>query len=495
MSLKELVDVQAEMKVIQARLAEIAELDEPDGDEVARSKALEERNTETDDLISRWDVLKEKEGPLIERSRRLDDVRQYALDAARTESGDGSRYLGGSGPAFNKKVDPYEERELEVIRSGHFEKGKVIERARRAVDQAPRHLDDKGRAHVEKLLTTFGDEEDGRQAPLIARHLLLTGSPEYHNQFREYMRTGFPGELLRANMSLTDSAGGYLVPFTLDPTIILTNAGIIDPLRQISTVKQTATDTASYVTSAGVTAGWTAEAAEATDGNVSVGLVTITPKRADAWVAGTYEVLADSGFASQLGRLVADAKARVEGAAFATGNTGATQPRGIVAAVAAVTTSLVSAAATNALAIGDVYNTQDEMSARYQGSMSWLANKRIYSKIRQFDTSGGGGFWTNLGAGIPNQLLGANAYQASTMESAITTGGLVLLAGDFAEYYIVDRIGMTMQYNPMVMGRTNSRPTGEAGWFAFWRVGADVADVGAFRLLQLNSTRADVPLA
>lgn len=196
-----------------------------------------------------------------------------------------------------------------------------------------------------------------------------------------------------------------------------------------------------------------------------------------------------------MSRLLADAKARLEGAAFATGNTGATRPRGIVAAVAAVTAQLVAAAATNALAVGDVYNTGDAISARYQDRMAWLANKKIYSKIRQFDTSGSSAFWANLGMGRPSELLGAPAYEASSMESAITTAGLVLLAGDFSQYYIVDRIGMTLQYNPMVMGRTNSRPTGEAGWFAMWRVGADVADVGAFALLQLNLVTADVPLA
>lgn len=492
-----LLEIDKELELIRARLDEIKTMDEPEGDEVTRSKQLELRDTETDDLLNRHDALIKEREPLIARAQRLSDVAAAARDQARVEAGDGSRYLSRSGPGFVRGVDPYEERELEVIRSGHFDGSKVIERARRAVDIAPKHLNDKGREHVHNLLSTLDDEDTGsnRQASLIARHMLLTGSPEYHRQFNEYARTGFPGELLRANMSLTDSAGGYLVPFTLDPTIILTNAGIVDPMRQIATIKQTATDTASYVTSAGVTAGWTAEANEATDGNVTTGILTITPKRADAWVAGSYEILADSGFSSQLGRLVADAKARLEGAAFATGNTGATIPRGIVAAVAAVTTSLVSSAATNALAIGDVYNTGDAMSARYQGQMAWLANKAIYSKIRQFDTSGGGGFWANLGMGRPAALLGAPAYEASTMETAVTTGGLVLLAGDFSQYYIVDRIGMSMQYVPVVMGRTNSRPTGEAGWFIFWRVGADVADVGAFRLLQLNATRADVALA
>lgn len=485
MARKTAAQIAADIEILRAEFAEL-DTDEATDDDVARSE----------EIVDEIKTLKTAYDAAVTKDKEREAIRSLALNG-HTEHGDGASVTRSTprGPEIMRQVDPYDRDNLELVRSNRYQDSDVISRARKAVEVAPRHLNDKGREHVEKLLTYLDDEEDNRQAPLIARHLLLTGSPEYHQQFREYMRSGFAGELLRANMSLTDSAGGYLVPFTLDPTIILTNAGIIDPLRQIATIKQTATDTASYITSAGATAGWTAEAAEATDGAVTVGQLTITPKRADSWVAGSYEILADSGFASELSRLLADAKARLEGAAFATGNTGATIPRGVVAAVAAVTTSLVSAAATNALAIGDVYNTHDAMSARYEGSMSWLANKAIYSKIRQFDTSGGGGFWTNLGGGVPAQLLGQPVYSASAMESAVTTGGLVLLAGDFSQYYIVDRIGMTVQYNPMVMGRTNSRPTGEAGWFAMWRVGADVADVGAFRLLQLNATRADVPLA
>jgi len=472
--------VAEQIELLRAEFLELDAKEDANDDEVARSGVL----------LDEIKTLKAEHDKAVTYEKDREVLRSLAL-AGSSESADGASVRRG--PEVMRTVEPYADQEL--VRASRLEDRDMVSRARKAVEVAPRHLNDKGREHVEKLLTYLDDEEDNRQAPLIARHLLLTGSPEYHRQFREYMRTGYPGELLRANMSLTDSAGGYLVPFTLDPTIILTNAGVIDPMRQIATIKQTATDTASYITSAGATAGWSAEAAEATDGNVSVGQVTVTPKRADTWIAGTYEILADSGFSSELSRLVADAKARLEGAAFATGNTGATIPRGIVAAVAAVTTSLVSSAATNTLAIGDVYNTGDAMTARYQGQMSWLANKAIYSKIRQFDTAGSAAFWASLGMGRPAELLGRPVYEASTMESAVTTAGLVLLAGDFSQYYIVDRIGMSIQYNPMVMGRTNSRPTGEAGWFIFWRVGADVADVGAFRLLQLNATRADVPLA
>lgn len=469
-----------EQEILRSELNDLDAVEEPTEEQVQRSQAA----------LAEWDALEAERQTALKREEKMELVRSAALNPANREPGTG--ITPGAAPYVKVDRDPYEGQEM--LQRNHYNDEDVIERARFAIDRAPRHLDDKGRAHVMRLIEADEDAE-GRQAPLIARHLLMTGSPEYHRQFREYMRMGYPGELLRASLSLTDANGGYLVPFTLDPTIILTNSGIADPLRQISTVIQIATDTWNGVTSAGVTAGWTAEGSEATDGNPTFAQPTITPKRADAWVDGTYEVLADSGFAAQLGPLLADAKARLEGAAFATANSGATRPRGVVAKVASVTASLVASAATNAFTRADVDAVADALRPRDAARASWLANKKIYTKIRQFDTAGGSAFWADMGMGRPANLLGQPQYEASSMESAVTTAGLVLLAGDFSQYYIVDRIGMSVQYNPMLMGLTTGRPTGKAGWLAFWRVGADAVDPDAFRLLQLNATAAAVALA
>jgi HK97 family phage major capsid protein len=324
--------------------------------------------------------------------------------------------------------------------------------------------------------------------------MLMTGSPEYHAEFQEYARTGYVGDQMRAALSLTGANGGYLVPMTLDPTIILTNSGITGTIRSISRNVTIATDDWNGVSSAGVTGEWTAEATEAADASPTFTQPIITPKKADAYVQASYEVLADSGFASELGGLLADAKIRLEEAAFATANTGATKPRGIVAAVAAVTASLVTSATTGAFVVGDVYSVANAIPARYENSSSWLGNKAIANKIRQFDTAGGGSFWANLGMKQPPQLLDSPFYRNSTMTGTVGNAALILLCGDFSQYVVVDRVGMSVLYEPIVKG-SNRRPTGDGGWYAFWRVGADVTNVDAFRLLQLNQTAANVALA
>jgi predicted phage gp36 major capsid-like protein len=79
------------------------------------------------------------------------------------------------------------------------------------------------------------------------------------------------------------------------------------------------------------------------------------------------------------------------------------------------------------------------------------------------------------------------------MVAAVSTGSNIVLAGNFRDYIIVDRLGTQLLYQPMLMGGSN-RPVGQAGWFAFFRVGADVDNADSFRLLQSNQVAAATPL-
>jgi HK97 family phage major capsid protein len=467
-----------ELEALRAELKVIEDLEEPSDEDLSRGE----------NILAEWQDKKATHEKALAREAQVDEVFRTALERReQVEAGDGA---GRRGPEVKRTIDPYDNKD-QLLRSlwgdSVLNHSDTISRAQVAVDNAPRHVNEAAKERMHLLL-----EGDSKHTPLIARHMLLTGSAEYHEEFQTYVKSKgtYVGEAMRAAMSLTDSAGGYLVPFTLDPTIILTNAGIQDPLRQISTIKTIATDTWNGVTSAGVTAEWLGEGSEAADASPGFGQPVITPRKAAAWVFGSYEVLADSGFASELGRLLGDAKARLEGAAFATGNVGASQPRGVVAGVAAVTASIVTSATTNAYVVGDVYRVSDALRPRDAAQASWIGNKKIFSLTRQFDTSGGSAFWANLGMAVPNQLLGQNIYECSTMTGAVSTSALVLMAGNFSEFYIVDRVGMSVMYEPMVKSTGSNRPTGQAGWFAFWRVGSDVVDAAAFRLLQLNGAPA-----
>jgi HK97 family phage major capsid protein len=487
--------ISAEMEILRAEIKVITENDEATDEEVARGDTLiEEYKTK--------DVLRTK---ALKREADVDEVMRASLNPGNREDGAAAR----RGPEVMRQVDPFEPDAgmQDLMRSAvrhpetvSFDAESTIDRARRAVDNTPVRVSDKTKERLHLLLE---DDEDANTA-LLARHILLTGSAEYRRQFHEHVASGgrhYP-DLLRTAMSLTAGNGGVLVPHYLDPTIILTNAGVYaGTIRALATVKTIATKQWEGVSSAGVSAQWTGEGTATTDDSPTFTnpQPTILTHKADAWLSGSYEVLQDTGFSGELGRLLGDAKDRLEEDTFATGNSGTTKARGVVAAVAAVTASIVTCSmTTGTFVVGDVHNVSNAVTPRSEQNLAWLAHKAIYSKVRQFDTSGGGGFWANLNVGQPPILLGAPALKSAVMSSSLgnsTAGTNVLLAGDFSQYYIVDRIGMSVIYDPLIKSATTGAPMGQAGWYAFWRTGADVVNADAFRLLQLNSTAAYTALA
>jgi HK97 family phage major capsid protein len=288
----------------------------------------------------------------------------------------------------------------------------------------------------------------------------------------------------RAALSLTGANGGFLVPFTLDPSIVLTNAGAANPWRQWAMIKQTTTNDWNGVSSAGVTAAWLAEGTEVADNTPTVAQTKITPSKAAAWIYGSYEVLDDSDFATQLPMLLADAKDRLEESAFATG-TGSGQPFG------AVTRATATALGGGVISAAGVYSLHQALPARFRtgpGRPGWFGNVTALDALRQLPVFTGS--QSPMLSGSTMAPFGEPAGESTTMDGTISTGGhKVLLYGDGSQYFIVDRIGMTLVYDPVVKAAANLRPTGQAGWFGFWRVGADSSVQGtstALRTLSLT---------
>jgi HK97 family phage major capsid protein len=447
---------------VEALRSEIADLD-------AVETPSEEQAARFDAAISEFDSTKVEYDKAVARAEKIDAIRSTAI--AHPEHVEKS--FGAPEVMIRTKRDPFEN--MDGIRSGLVSREDMVARALDAIENAPEHMVDSMRERATELAQ--GDA-------LIARHILMTGSPEYHAAFRAFLRN--PHDMqARASMGLTDGNGGYLVPFTLDPTIVLTNTGTSNPFRMVSRIETTATDNWNGVTSAGVTAEWLAESTQAADASPTVGNIQITPVKGFASVNASFELVADSSIAAQLPRLFQDAKDRLESAAFATGAGGATAPLGIVTAVTAVTASRVTPTTGGTLtAATDVYRLIEAVPPRHRSAASWVGNFSILNKIRQFDVYGGSSFWANLGADLPPQLLGRPVYESSEMASSITTGSNVLLAGNFNEFIIVDRVGMSIKYDDNVKG-ANQRPTGEVQWAAFWRTGSGVANADAFRVLKL----------
>jgi HK97 family phage major capsid protein len=415
----------------------------------------------------------------VKRAERADLLGRYRSGQVATLAGE---QTADGAPQFMRRVDPWSEAHP------------LRDRAMAAVDTHARSMPTLDGDKIGRLI----DSENSAAATETARYVTVTGSPAYRSAFAEWLRhperplwtdaevAAFrEADSLRAAMSLTTANGGAMVPYILDPSVMLSNNGTINPIRQLARVETIAGATEFRgVTSAGVSAEWLAEGAEAADASPTFAQPAIPTYRASSYVFGSYEILADAGFESQLMTVFADAKDRLEGTAFATGN-GTTQPEGLVTGLVAAG-STVNTITTDTFAVGDVYALQNAIPARFRrGNSSFLAALPILNRIRQFDTTGGSSLWATLGSAGPANLLGDPIFECSDLDGTINAlaDNYIMVAGDVRQAYtVVDRLGLTLVVDNMVLG-ANRRPTGQAGFFAYWRSGAEVTVAAAARVL------------
>lgn len=328
--------------------------------------------------------------------------------------------------------------------------------------------------------------------PRLAEQALVTSSPHYLRYWAKRLRFGqdytpTPEEqtaVTRA-MSLTDGEGGYLIPFQLDPSVIITSDGSLNEIRRAARQVVATGDVWNGVSSAAVTWTFESEATEAVDGATTFAQPTVAIHKAQGFVPISIEALQDeANVTTEIGNLLAFGKDTLEATKFATG-TGTGEPFGIVTALTAGT---LTSATTDTFAIADVYTTHDTLPARYRARGSWLANNSIYSLVRQFDTAGGAGMWERIGADRPPLLLGKPALEAEAMDSSITAlaENYALIFGDFSNYVVADRIGMTVETIPHLFGGTANFPTGQRGFYAYYRVGADSVNDSAFEMMNVT---------
>lgn len=334
---------------------------------------------------------------------------------------------------------------------------------------------------------------------MASRWAALTGAEAYRGAFVKLLGdperghlhwTGEEAEAFRAveafrnetrAMSLTDSAGGYMVPMSLDPSILLTSDGSVNPLRRISRVVQTATDSWNGITSAGVSAEWKAEAAEVADATPALAQPPIPVHFGDAFTPYSFEIGMDGvGFLSELQRILLDAADQLQAAAYMNGS-GTGQPTGITTALPVG--SKVATATADVLVAADVVKLQNALPPRFQANARWLANLATINTVGGLENTNGSIRFPEVGSG---QLLRKPLEEASYLETAGATAAAgndnVMLYGDFSQFVIVDRIGTTIELIPNLVG-ANRRPTGQRGALLWFRTGSDVVVDNAFRLL------------
>ena len=334
-----------------------------------------------------------------------------------------------------------------------------------------------------------------------SRYVTAISSPEYLTAFgkrllgrdgAEAMLTPEEGAAMqavgasmaeRAMVAGTGELGGYAVPLSLDPTVLLTSDGAINPVRELATVTPITSTTWQGVSSAGVKAVFTAEATEAKDAEPKFAAPEITPEKAQIWIPYSIEIGQDwAGLAAELAKLFADARDTKEAEVFATGKGEEHIPQGLTVGA----TKLVETAAKEVVAAADIYSLQEALPPRWQARATWLgANKvanQIYRFVAQGDTEE-----PRLMSEARDSILGKPYRELSTMSSKTTTKKERVLAyGDIgAAYRVVDRLGMTVETVPLVLGEKGA-PTGQRGAYCYFRVGAKVIVPEALRVLAVK---------
>ncbi len=460
----------ARQAAIKAELLDIVERDgDPTEDEAVQTRSLV---TEHEEI-----------GPKADALRQEIESLEAVLNAPER-----ARVAGAPTVIVRTSVDPFE-------RGREFgAPGEVRDLAFRAIEQVS-DLPDEARESAERLVRRV-DQPDGR----LARHILLTGRDAYRSAFQKVMANaehlmtdGERQAVMEARASsLTDAAGGYAIPFTLDPSIIhaATYTGSINPFRQLATVTQVTGDNWNGVSSAGLTAGMAGEQDEVIDAAPTLAQPTISVKKAQAFVKYTEEIYADwSGYEGEIRTMFDWAKNVLEDAQFTLGSGSGNNVNGIVTDLVAASTPIVASVTANDIStMGDVYGLENALAARFRPGASFVSTRVIFNKWRSIDTAGGGGLWERIGAGMPAQLLGYPIHECESMDSTYGSGeNYVAIFGDVRQCYrIIDRVGMTVQNFPALLGAANNLPNGTGGIRMVWRFGAKVVNTTACKILNVT---------
>ena len=392
------------------------------------------------------------------------------------------------------------DRAMYVIEEGAFPAAGTLEYNRPEDGAFSRLTKEEAQTRVAQLIERIdGPRKNGEGGGILARRIIATGNPVYEDAFGLCMERlnngGLTEEQGRALALGVDPFGGYAVPFQLDPTIILTSNGAINPLRQLARVETITGKEWDGVTSAGVVVTRAAEGTEVGTGDAQLIQPTVRTTRVQGFVPFSIELDVSWGaLRSQMTGLLMDAKDVEEATSFVTGNGVAPNVNGLVYSVSSSnasvgTASTVYTAGTAAIAVADLYSLENAMAPRFRQQSGYLASRTIYNKFRQlFQALASAAFdsWVRPSAGQPATFNGYPAFEVSTMTGTIASGQLALLQGDFKQYLIVDRVGMGIELIPHLFGPTNRYPTGQRGILAIWFNNAQVLVPNAFRLLEIT---------
>ena len=453
-------------------------------DEIRAAKAGYDLETLTEEQDAEFTALETEERSHVEAVEKYE--RRKAEVTAASQRGTVERASGAPAVHTKKVVHDVEELRKDAYTGEHY-RTLLAENAQRVVDSADfSGSNDEARAKAD-LVKYIRSDSEGH----FGRRVAHTSSDLYRSAFAKWVGRQYMSPEEQRAMSLgTESEGGYGVPFNLDPTIILTSDGAINPLRRIARVERITGRTLQLVTSAGVTVyrdtPFPGEAEPVQDGSPTLNREEFNAGRVSAFLPRSIELdAAYAGLDAQLTRALMEAKDEEEAETFytAAGN-GLTGVEGLSQLDAA---SLIDAG--SPLAWDDVLELDNQLAPRHRARAKYLADNSVYNEVRLLDANNGGDAWSQRVQGRPAQINGHDAEELSSMPASDNEDGLpFLIYGDFQKYVIVDRIGMVMRRDAVTVtssagGGALNVPNGQDALTAYWWNGGGYVDHNAFRAL------------
>lgn len=291
----------------------------------------------------------------------------------------------------------------------------------------------------------------------------------YRDAFGSFLRKNTP-VLTEAEVKAlqvgVDADGGYLVPADTTGRIV-TRVFELSPMRQIASIVTISTDALEGVNDIDEAggAGWVGETeARPATATPTLGKWRIPVHEQYAMPEATQQILDDAAVDVEawLAAKVADRFARVEAAAFITGN-GVARPRGIATYPTSTANDDTRPWGTfqhvNTGANGDfassnpadvLFDLIGAFKDAYLQNARWLTRREVITRVRKFKEATTNAYiWQpGLQQGQPQTLLGYPVTIAQDMP-ALAAGSLSAAFGDFAlAYQIVDRIGLRTLRDP-----------------------------------------------
>lgn len=473
-SIKEGQSIMSKSMTVEERSARLDEIE-------ARLTVLSEIDDLSEDESTEFETLRSEVSTHEEAITKINERKEYIVNMSKRNS------VERSAPAVHVTPDNiYDESEVRnSSRSSEEYNAKMYDAARRVVDAADYSGSDNSARAKSDMFNALGQS---RKDSTLARRFMNTASPVYREAYSKWvggMAVGAMSTQEQRAMALgTDADGGFGVPHDLDPSIILTSDGAINPLRQIARVERITGKTLQLVTSAGITvnrAAFPGEGAPVVDGSPTLAREEFQAGRVSAYMPKSIEIEASyNGLDLQLTRALMEAKEEEEAATFVTaaGN-GLTGIEGLNQLDTVGT--VIDVAGTGVLTYADILGLDNALAPRHRRNATWLANNTTYNDIRLIDDNVGGDLWSGRMGARPGEIAGKPALEMSEMESQNdSTTNAFLIYGDFQKYIIVDRIGMVMKRVDVVVD-LNGLPTGETALVAFWWNGGGFIDPNAFR--------------